>query len=150
MLLDPERVAPVPWRNGGGVTRELATRDDDDGDLLWRISLASLEKDARFSTFPGMDRIFVALGDLDLVVDGSTVRVQRRDQIRFRGEADVQVSLDYPTQALNVMMRRGRCSGEVVLRATTDPPIDWATATVHLGELAADVLLAIRSEDLDV
>lgn len=148
MLLDPERVAPTPWRNGGGVTRQLATRHDD-GDVVWRISLASLEKDAGFSTFPGMDRILVALGDLDLVVDGSTVRLQGRDQIRFRGETDVRVRLDHPTQALNVMIRRGHCSADVVLRATADPPIDSATATVPLGEFAADVLLTIRGEDLN-
>jgi len=31
----------VPWNNGGGITHEVA-REDQDGKLLWRLSLAEV------------------------------------------------------------------------------------------------------------
>jgi environmental stress-induced protein Ves len=55
-------VAPQPWKNGGGVTRELlrlppaATHD-------WglRISVADIAVDGPFSPFPGVTRWFAVL-----------------------------------------------------------------------------------------
>ncbi|UUZ58495.1 HutD family protein [Nocardioides sp. B-3] len=42
-------VAPQPWANGGGTTRELLVADDG----ARRISLADIEQDGPFSSFPG-------------------------------------------------------------------------------------------------
>ena len=42
-----------PWRNGGGVTRELAALGGAGGDLLWRLSIATVNADGPFSTFNG-------------------------------------------------------------------------------------------------
>lgn len=67
-------MAPEPWRNGAGTTRELASRTDAGGELLWRISLASLDDDAAFSVFAGLDRLFVALAPLRLVVAAKAMR----------------------------------------------------------------------------
>jgi environmental stress-induced protein Ves len=45
-----EDVSPAPWRNGGGVTRELlAWPTPQDWD--WRISVAEVEKNGPFSRF---------------------------------------------------------------------------------------------------
>ncbi|MDP3170391.1 MAG: HutD family protein, partial [Polaromonas sp.] len=47
-MIPLEDVAPTPWRNGGGVTRELiAWPTPQDWD--WRISVAEIEKDGPFS-----------------------------------------------------------------------------------------------------
>src|SRR5690606_6807548 len=47
------------WRNGLGWTREVyvaarAGADGDDWD--WRLSIAEIEADARYSVFPGVER----------------------------------------------------------------------------------------------
>ena len=42
-------VAPQPWANGGGTTRELLVAEDG----AWRVSLAEIEQDGPFSSFPG-------------------------------------------------------------------------------------------------
>jgi environmental stress-induced protein Ves len=139
--LDPTRVAPAPWRNGAGATRELAARRDPAGRLLWRISLASLDRDAPFSTFPGLDRLFVALGPLRLVVDAESHTLVAGQQLRFAGEASVRAVVDVPTQALNVMTQRGALQARVALREADAPATEHAEATVLLGALAADVLL---------
>ncbi|MEV7979638.1 HutD family protein [Streptomyces sp. NPDC086519] len=144
--LAPSRVAPTPWRNGAGTTRELATGTDASGRVLWRLSVADLDRDAPFSTFPGLDRLFVALGPLRLTVDGRQRRLAVGDQARFAGEAPVAVALDTPTRALNVMTRRGACRAEVILRPVGGPRLP-ADATVLLDELAADVRLFKEPDD---
>lgn len=42
------------WKNGQGRTRELARGDTQGG--TWRVSLASIEGDGPFSSFPGLVR----------------------------------------------------------------------------------------------
>ncbi|WP_406635866.1 HutD family protein [Amycolatopsis sp. WGS_07] len=140
-LLVPSEVTPAPWRNGAGTTRELATETDPSGETCWRISVADLLEDAPFSAFPGIDRLFTALGPLRLTVNGVPKDLKRGDQLRFAGEDEVTVSLDQPTQALNVMTQRGRYRAEVVLRAPNAGRTAGSTATVDLGEQVADIVL---------
>ncbi len=46
----------MPWKNGGGVTREIAKLSDNLG-LIWRLSLADVTQEGPFSTFPKLSRI---------------------------------------------------------------------------------------------
>jgi len=54
-------LAPVPWANGGGVTREIAAGRDADA-ILWRVSLAEVETEGPFSFLPGLHRILTVVG----------------------------------------------------------------------------------------
>lgn len=148
MLLDPARATPVPWRNGAGVTRELAVTTDTDGATLWRISLADLDGDVPFSQFPGLDRLLLAVGDLSLTIDGTVVDLGPGEQVRFPGEAAVAIRLDEPAQALNVMTRRDAFRADVVLRLAREPVTPGALARVILGDSVADVLLTSSSKVL--
>ncbi|XES00502.1 HutD family protein [Streptomyces sp. S1D4-11] len=49
----------VPWKNGGGVTREIVAWPEgaDMGDFEWRVSLADVGGDGPFSAFADVDRI---------------------------------------------------------------------------------------------
>src|SRR4051812_3988364 len=66
--IDTDDVPPSPWRNGGGVTRELLRVPVPDdagaaaGGWLLRISLADIASDGPFSAFEGMDRWFAVVG----------------------------------------------------------------------------------------
>jgi environmental stress-induced protein Ves len=140
-MLDPSQVAPVPWPNGAGTTRELASASDSEGQTLWRISLADLDHHAPFSTFSGMDRLFTALGPVRLTIDGTPIDLDPGDQVRFPGEAAVTVALSRPTRALNVMTRRDACSADVILRPARAPAASRAVATVDLGEQVADIVV---------
>lgn len=149
-MLDPAAVAPVPWRNAAGSTRELAVVADADGVVAWRVSLATLDRDAPFSSFPGLDRLFVALGPLRLTVAGDVIAMCSGDQARFAGDAPASVALDAPTTALNVMTRSGRYRPEVSLRRVDRPVPGGADLTVLLPDGAADVRLQPRTpEDCD-
>lgn len=132
-----------PWRNGGGVTRELAawpTRDD----WCWRISVAEVAADGPFSHFPGVQRWFaVVRGEgVRLAVDGRIHEmVGTSAPLEFDGAAQVDSwLLAGPTQDLNLMVQSERASG--VMTRLTDPT---RLATTGEGVLAVFVLDAPAS-----
>jgi environmental stress-induced protein Ves len=111
----------MPWKNGGGSTRELA-RHPSMGEFEWRLSVADVIASGPFSEFPGVDRIIVLLSGsgMDLAVadraDGALVALrQPYGRHEFAGESVVSASLvDGPTTDLNLMVRRDRWSATVV------------------------------------
>lgn len=141
MILDPSTVAAVPWRNAVGSTRELAVVTDAEGVISWRVSLATLDGDAPFSQFSGLDRLFVALGPLHLTVEGDVTAMSSGDQARFAGDVPVSVAPDGPTTALNVMTRSGWYRPDVSLRRFDQPVPEGTDLTVLLPTGAADVRL---------
>ena len=68
--------APVPWRNGGGTTRELAAFPGATR-WQWRISVADVVQAGPFSKFPGVSRWFAVLdgAGVRLRIDGRTHRL---------------------------------------------------------------------------
>jgi environmental stress-induced protein Ves len=109
---------PQPWRNGGGVTRELASHPQaasfQDGDWDWRVSIAEVSTAGTFSVFPGMERLLTVIdGELLLLtVDGAEHPLERYRPFRFPGDADTVAAL--PTgdiKDLNVITRKGSFKG---------------------------------------
>jgi environmental stress-induced protein Ves len=62
----------VPWKNGLGVTREIAVEPVGASmdDFLWRVSIADVDTASPFSTFPGIDRTIVLLEHYTRHVNG--------------------------------------------------------------------------------
>lgn len=110
--------AAVPWRNGGGLTRELASSPAGDDAFDWRISLADVTAAGAFSAFPDVDRTIVLVDGrgMTLTVDGTHHVLAPHAPFRFDGGPPVSCQLPAgPTRALNVMTRRGRCRAEIVV-----------------------------------
>lgn len=59
-LIDVNAVPATPWRNGGGVTRELFAWPSATAWQL-RISVADIDADGPFSNFQGIDRWFAVV-----------------------------------------------------------------------------------------
>ena len=87
---------PQPWRNGGGVTRELLAwapgGDGRQGDAAasWtlRVSVADIAQDGPFSAFAGVDRCFAVLegAGVVLTLNGSEHRLTPGDPpVHFDG-----------------------------------------------------------------
>ena len=114
-----------PWRNGGGVTRELLAWSANDGpsgadaarqggtsstshwDL--RVSVADITQDGPFSAFPGISRCFA-------VLEGAGVVLRLREQDQALTAASEPVAFDGaeapgcrlisgPTRDLNLMVQ---------------------------------------------
>ena len=135
VVVRAEDVAPQPWANGGGVTRELVRADDG----AWRVSLADIDADGPFSSFPGTKRL-LALVDgtvLRLVVDGVEHVVEPGRPFHFAGDAEVTASLpEGPVRVLNVFASRAVEAFVTVLelgRTSTLPLADDQAALVLQG-----------------
>ncbi|WP_413880799.1 HutD family protein [Candidatus Aalborgicola defluviihabitans] len=60
-------VAATQWRNGGGLTRELASGPAG-ADWQWRLSVAEVAADGPFSRFEGVTRWFAVLQGAGVVL----------------------------------------------------------------------------------
>lgn len=109
---------PQPWRNGGGVTRDLASHplaaSAQDGAWDWRVSIADVTKAGDYSAFPGMERVLTVIdGELLLLtVDGGDHPLEKYRPFRFSGDAAASSAL--PTgdvRNLNVITRTGAYKG---------------------------------------
>lgn len=114
-----------PWKNGGGVTREIACHPPSANmqDFDWRISIAHIARDGDFSVFAGLDRVITLLegGGVHLSsTDGSVLHALDTplQPFAFSGDAAVHGRLlNGDCHDFNVMTRRGVCQAEVrVLR----------------------------------
>lgn len=104
-------VTPVPWRNGGGLTRELLAWPSPP-DWSCRVSVADIASDGPFSAFPGVTRHFVVLEGDGVVLDFAGRQIEHRPgdaPLVFDGAAAPGCRrLGGPVRDLNLMCRGGR------------------------------------------
>ena len=125
-LIALDAIAPQPWKNGAGLTREIAASPAGGADFDWRISVAEVSRDAPFSAFPGVDRCIVLLRGAGMVLrEHGGAWLHRLDEtlqpFSFSGDDKLDARLiDGANSDLNVMVRRGRYRSEVaVVRETS-------------------------------
>ncbi|USQ82035.1 HutD family protein [Ornithinimicrobium faecis] len=117
---------PTPWKNGGGLTREIASSPEgsNTSDFDWRVSIADVEAAGPFSSFPGVDRVITLLEGGSMILDSESGRtvLTVREPHSFPGEASVTCELpDGSTRDLNLMTRRGQASGDVSIHTVSSP-----------------------------
>lgn len=98
-----EEVAPEPWPNGAGTTRELALADDG----AWRISLADVDTDGPFSVFAGRHRLLTLVDGpvMGLEFDGQAHVVEPQRPFAFSGDAVVVATVpEGAVRVLNVIV----------------------------------------------
>lgn len=118
----------MPWKNGGGTTREVAAgtvgrartahaqAGRPAGTFDWRVSVADVEAEGPFSPFQGIDRVITLIeGEgMVLTVDGVSHRLEPLSPHAFSGDATTDCRLPSgPVRDMNVMTRKGRASAEV-------------------------------------
>ncbi|CAG0950961.1 Protein Ves [Burkholderiales bacterium] len=117
-LLSPRDFRRVPWRNGAGHTSEIAAGPDAEA-FAWRVSIAEIERDGPFSDWPGVDRTLVLLDGRGVVLAQDDVEVAmlaQHEPYRFAGDRACSCRLVRgPARAFNLMVRRTRARGDVVV-----------------------------------
>ena len=153
----------MPWKNGGGVTIEIAVfpADASVDNFDWRVSTATVVSDGPFSVFTGIDRTLSVLEG-----DGIILSVEGLEDQELKGETPpFPFPADSPTSAkllgsaitdLNVMTRRGRfahqvsrhpISGDTVLSLSgTTVLVFCGSGTVQTGETQLAVNDCLRFE----
>lgn len=109
----------VPWKNGLGVTRELA-REPEGERFVWRLSIADVDGDGPFSRFDGMRRILavVAGKGMELTSASFTLEADLGAPVQFDGALDITARLrGGPVRDLNLIFDPQLCSGHVSVLA---------------------------------
>jgi environmental stress-induced protein Ves len=105
--LDPSGYVRTPWKNGGGVTVDIAF----DGDV-WRFSRTPITAAGPFSDYTGFDRLQVLIAGSGLVLQtpGGEIDVRRPFRpVRFAGETPIVSRLEAgPVEVINLMGERAR------------------------------------------
>lgn len=141
-VLRPADYKRMPWKNGGGMTMELAVYPSDANDAFdWRISIADIETNGPFSSFEGYDRFIALLEGVGMELrfdDAESVRLERRLQfVKFAGERRTEgVLISGKVRDFNVIHRRAALRADVLHRPLVGPMVFFRDATwfVYLAD----------------
>ncbi len=128
-------ITPAPWKNGGGLTRELLRWPAAD-DWQLRISVAEVQRSGPFSAYPGITRWFAVLQGAGAVLrwpgpagdDGLHVTPDSPPWPFDGALAPGCTLVDGPVLDLNLMSRGGRAE---LVRAR--PGLLWASGAPMRG-----------------
>jgi uncharacterized protein len=105
--LNPEDYRSVPWKNGGGVTVDIAFEGD-----VWRFSRTPITEPGPFSDYPGFDRLQVLVAGSGLVLQTPNGEIDLRrpfQPVRFAGETPIVSRLEAgPVEVVNLLGDRSR------------------------------------------
>lgn len=141
-------VPATPWRNGGGVTRELVAWPHPQA-WRWRVSVAEVASNGPFSRFEGVQRWLAILDGAGVRLSFETGAVELTGHsapLNFDGADPVDCELlGGSVRDLNLMLRSDGAAGRSLSRmqriaGTTRVDIDVAK-TVALFNLGAAAVL---------
>lgn len=127
-LLREADYSTVPWKNGGGWTKEILKVPAEANSFDWRLSLATIENAGPFSSFVGYDRTLILVRgagvELDFGREGQTVLQAPGQLAAFDGAWQTRCTLiDGPSSDLNLMVARDRVEAQTRLLRLTAPEI---------------------------
>lgn len=149
-ILRAEDHRSMPWKNGGGVTTEIAVSPAGAGldDFDWRVSMARVEGSGPFSQFTGIDRTLAVLEGEGIVLEiagraPTTVNLAT-PPLSFPADVPTAATLiGGPITDLNVMSRRGRVTHSVErLTVTTAVEIGTKARTTLVLCVTGDVIVS--------
>lgn len=126
--LDPAAYRRTPWKNGGGVTIDIAdayrpgTPPGSWDGMIWRFGRARIEQPGPFSDLSGFDRCLAVIDGKGLLLhpEGEATLDARRPfhPVRFPGEWRITSELTAgPVGVLNLLADRTRARIEMILQA---------------------------------
>ena len=158
--LDSASYRRAPWKNGGGVTVDIAGAyapgavSGDWGGTIWRFGRTWIERPGPFSDLSGFDRLLAVVGGHGLVLhpdEAPSLDVRARfHPVRFPGEWRIKSELEGgPVGVVNLMADRRRAA--IDLRFAIRPgqlAFGPGTLVLHAAAGAAAFGIAGRSIEL--
>ena len=154
--LRPGDYRAMPWKDGGGLTEQIAIEPPEAtlaGSFLWRLSLARVDRSGPFSRFEGYDRTLLLLEgalELDFGSHGRARLEAPSQPIAFSGAWDARAELIRgPARDLGVISDRRRIRQEVRMAALAEGPVRVAAApTAWIIALSGRCALAPQGLEL--
>lgn len=149
------------WKNGGGWTTQLAMAPDAatraDTPFDWRISIAEIENDGAFSTFPGCERHIALLEGVGMLLEfDQAPAAELRERLRFvRFDGQWQTHgrlLSGPVRDFNVIARRATIAASVLHRPLVGTMVflpEAATWFVYVAGGTAQLRIGDAAQSLD-
>lgn len=152
-FLDPAAYRHVPWKNGGGVTTDIAGEYQPGAEpggwdgMVWRLSRTRIEAPGPFSDLPGYDRLLAVIDGRGLVLHPKgrpPLDVRTPFQaVRFAGEWPIDSELtEGPVGVLNLLGDRTRISIDLFVVAAmgqaTLPPVPAILLALSPARLRLD------------
>lgn len=124
--LNPDGFRRLPWKNGGGITIDVAAEfggsaiDGDWTNLVWRFGSTSIPAPGPFSDMSGFDRVLTPVrgAGLSLAVEGGAVLDARVPLVPVRFSGDLVITSRLAggqVDVVNLMVRRELAAGDVVV-----------------------------------
>ena len=138
-ILRLNELIDVPWKNGGGTTRDVAKGMRHE-QVAWMISRADVAQNGPFSDFTGMKRVLTVVSGGTMTLHTSTTSLEANlwEPVSFDGALKIQSHLqDGPLTALNLKFDPSLCDGHVMIR---QGPLDQHLAPPVHGLLALHIL----------
>jgi environmental stress-induced protein Ves len=129
----------VPWKNGGGVTREIVRAPVETAEFDWRLSLATIDAPGPFSAFAGYHRTLVLVRgagvELSFAQHGTSRLSAPGQSVGFDGAWQTSCTLlDGPSTDLNFIVSTERAQSVSRSIALTDAQTvqtaDWTEVFV--------------------
>lgn len=114
-LITPDQFTTMPWKNGGGITHEIA-RAEDAGGLIWRLSIAEVASDGPFSAFPSLSRVLTVIEGAGLHLHHATgvLPALPMQPVAFSGDLPITSQMiDGPIRDFNVIFNGARVRATV-------------------------------------
>ena len=132
-LLDPAGYRRTPWKNGGGISVDIAERDD-----AWRFGRTPITVPGPFSDYSGFDRVQVLVSGRALVLQTPDGEIDVRTPfkpVRFTGETRIVSRLESgPVEVVNLIGARAMVRIDLeVLKADSALTVE---AGMHLAYAA--------------
>jgi uncharacterized protein len=110
-------LAEVPWKNAGGITREVAAERVGDA-IIWRLSMADVASDGAFSRFAGLRRILTVTQGQGMQLSSTSVVLQAdfAVPVLFDGDIEIESRLkNGPLRDFNVIYDPRHCHAEAIV-----------------------------------
>jgi hypothetical protein len=126
LAIAPDRFIAFPWKNGQGVTMDIAAAHREGGrpgdweTVLWRFGRTGIGKPGPFSDMAGFERLQVVVEGRGLrlrAADGSEIDVRTPFvPVRFDGATKIDSVLDEgPVEVVNLIVRRDFAAGGLLV-----------------------------------
>ena len=123
--LPPESFRSKPWKNGGGITLDIADATAPGADpsgwegMVWRLGRTAIVQPGPFSDLTGYERLQAVIVGSGLVLEGSSGEIDLRrpfTPVRYDGGLPLVSRLENgPVEVVNLIVDRALCSADLVV-----------------------------------